>query len=89
MRSTHREMRCSVLAYWKFESISLQQRVVQTSFHVTRPRAPFGSRLFARARARHVGDRNGSAFSENRLSPPALSRALERRMLPNLDKGGS
>ena len=27
MRSTHREMRCSVLAYWKFESISLQQTV--------------------------------------------------------------
>jgi len=27
MRSTHREIRCSVLAYWKFESISLQRRV--------------------------------------------------------------
>ena len=40
-------------------------------------------------RARHVGDRPGSVFSENRLSPPALSRTLERRMLPNLDKGGS
>ena len=33
----------------KFESISLQQRVVQTSFHATGPRASFGSRLFARA----------------------------------------
>ena len=30
-----------------FESASLQQRVVQTSFHVTRPRAPFGSRELA------------------------------------------
>ena len=40
MRSTHREMRCSVLAYWKFESISLQQRV--------------GNELWARTGARFL-----------------------------------
>ena len=65
-----------------FESGFLQQRVVQTSFHVTRPRAPFGSRLFARARFHYETYMRGDAVrgsSRKKMMDEVLSagRAAE------------